>query len=275
MALVAFDLDNTLGFFYHIGIWGNFFSVETFESSFNRHLNPHISLRPSLKEKLRKAEGLFIKKLLKSPRLLKTILRPDLAVTIKPIIRAKALGRIKAVCIYSNTWNPFSVHLAKELIETIYKCKGLFDCVVDATNPIRKQDWLVVDDGEPLKTFGTLKRIFKELCHIKTRIHPEEIVFIDDRIKKHDLKLYEKDGLRYIQPQAFAPRLTRTDHDEVLMLGMDVLIHTKLIEDVDYLRSDLFHRKLYFGMKHDVKIIRNIYDLLSVSETTLRLEGAL
>jgi len=272
MALVAFDLDNTLGFFYHIGIWGNFFSIETFESLFNKKLNPHASISSSLKEKLRKAEALFIKKLLKSPKLLKTILRPDLAKMIKPIIRAKALGRIKAICMYSNTWNPFSVHLAKELIETIYKCNGLFDCVVDATHPIRKADWLV-ESGEPLKTFGTLKRIFKELCHVTKTIHPEEIVFIDDRINKHDLKLYEKDGLRYIQPPAFAPRLTRTNHDDVLMLGMNVLIQTKLIEDLEYLRSDLFHRKVYFGMRHDVKIVKNIYDLLSISETTLRLEG--
>ena len=272
MALVAFDLDNTLGFFYHISIWADFFSVKTVENKFNRRINPDFSLRESVKHKMQRAQKLFIKMILKRPALLKLILRPNLSAMIIPIIEAKRRGDIDAVCIYSNSWNPFALDVAKEIIETIFNCKGLFDCLVDATHPIRSYDWKKEKYGEPSKNFITLKAIFRNLCKVKDSIEPSDIMFVDERAAKHDLKDSERDGLVYLKPTSFSPTLTNEDRREFFMLGLDVLDELDLLDDSEYLDSDLFHCKKY-SSETDLKKILNIYDLLDMSEKKLRSEG--
>lgn len=272
MALVAFDLDNTLGFFYHIGIWADFFSVETVENTFNRKINPRFSISDSVEQTMRRAQKVFIEKLLRQPDLLNLILRPNLDAMILPLIKAKKQGIIRAICIYSNSWNPFVLHVAKELIETIYRCKGFFDCLVDASHPIRAYDWSLEAHGEPSKNLITLKKIFRNLCNVKGPINPEDILFLDDREPKHDLAKLESEGLIYLKPTKFDPVLTKKDHEKIFMLGLDVLNECDLLEDSEYLESDIFHCNKYKSMT-ELKRISSIYDLLEMAEKRLRKEG--
>jgi hypothetical protein len=267
MALVAFDLDNTLGFFFHIGIWSDFFSVETIENPFNKKINPGLKLTPSLRKKLHKAEELYIQKLQKSPSILKTVFRPNLDEMIRPLIKNKA---IRAVAIYSNTWNTFNVHLGKRLIEEAYNCPGLFTCVVDATHPIRQPDWKETEDGQPLKTFKVLKAIFTDLCKVKGPIKPEQILFVDERIKKH--RLQHEEGLTYLKPTVFDPKLSMAIREKIFMMGLEVLDETGLFEDHEYLSSDIFHCKKYTATDKTVTI-NNICKLLELAEKKLRSEG--
>lgn len=266
MALVAFDLDNTLGFFYHIGIWSDFFSVDTIENSFNRKINPGLRLTASLKSKLRRAEALYIKKLLKST-LLKTILRPNLDEFIKPLIKHRR--NIRAVAIYSNTWNSFTPHIAVALIESIYKCHKLFNCIVDATHPIRKHDWKHEADGQPAKTFKVLKAIFTNICKVKGPVEPEDILFVDDREPKHQLA---KEGVNYYKTTEFDPKLTSPERHEIFNMGIDVLQETGLLRDEEYLKSDIFFCKKYTSTKATVKI-NGIEDLFKIAGKKLLSEG--
>lgn len=268
MALVAFDLDNTLGFFFHIGIWSDFFSVDTIENSFNKKINPTLKLSTSLRKKLRRAEALYIKKLLDSPAILKTILRPNLDEMILPLIRNKK--KIRAIIIYSNTWNTFTPYIGKELIESIYKCNGLFDCVIDASHSVRHHDWRETEGGQPLKTFQVLKTIFTDICNVKGAIRPEHILFVDEREKKH--RLQHEVGLTYLKPTVFDPKLTIANREEIFMMGLEVLEETGLLHDREYLSSDIFHCKKYTDTDKTVAI-NSIYQLLEIAEKKLRLEG--
>jgi len=268
MALVAFDLDNTLGFFFHVGIWSDFFSVDTIENSFNKELNPTLKLSPSLRKKLRNAESLYTNKILNNPKVLKTILRPNLDEMILPLIKNKK--KIRAVVIYSNTWNTFNVHLGKELIETVYKCKGLFDCVIDASHPVRQADWKQTEDGQPLKTFKVLNSIFTDICKVKGPITPDDILFVDERPKKHILQ--HEPGLTYLKPSIFDPKLSMPLRKSIFMMGMEVLEETGLLDDPEYIKSDIFHCKKYTNTDKTV-LVNNIYKLFEIAEVKLRSEG--
>jgi len=267
MALIAFDLDNTLGFFFHIGIWSDFFSAETIENSFNKRINPTLKISASLRKKLKQAEELYIQKLLKSPAVLKTVFRPNLGEMIHPLINNK---KVRAVAIYSNTWNTFNPYLGKRLIEEIYKCPGLFTCLVDATHSLRQADWKETENGQPLKTFKVLKTIFTDLCKVKGSITPEHILFVDERPKKH--RLQHEDGLTYLKPTIFDPKLSMPIREKIFMIGLEVLEETGLLEDHEYLSSDIFHCKKYSDTDKTVSI-DNIYKLLELAEKKLRSEG--
>ena len=162
---------------------------------------------------------------------------------IAPIVKAKRSGKVKAVCIYSNTGCTFSMQFAKKLIEERYSCPGFFDCVVGATHPIRKYDWEQnkKDKIQPLKTFVGLKKIFKELCGVSGRIYPSNILFVDDRVEKHHLVQEEKDGLTYLQVSAYVPNISKNLRKRIYFIGLQVLLEMKLIDCAEYLSSNIFH----------------------------------
>jgi len=124
MSLVAFDLDNTLGFFDVVGPWGEFFSVDLLENSVNTLKNPGQIFSPTLKRRLRKVEAAVLKAIRGNPEILEMIIRPNLDALLLPIIQAKRKGKVTAVCIYSNTPNTYSMYLAKALIEDIMSTLG-------------------------------------------------------------------------------------------------------------------------------------------------------
>lgn len=238
MALVAFDLDNTLGSFDTMGPWSDFFSVETLENSINRH-----TLSAALKTRLRKAEDLLIEKIKANKDLFELVFRPNLDALIAPLVKAKRSGKVKAICIYSNTTCTFSMHFAKRIIEERYSCPDFFDCLVDVTHPIRKYDWEhnTEDKRQPLKTFIGLKKIFKELCGVTDTISPDRILFVDDRTVKHHLAQEEKDGLTYLQVSGYVPSISKTLRKKAYFIGLQVLLETQLMDYPAYLSSNIFH----------------------------------
>jgi len=275
MALVAFDLDNTLGYFSHIGVWADLFSLDNLENQFNFALNPNFKLSPALRKTLRAAEKLYIKKVLESPKIVKSILRPNLDAMILPLIHAKKKGKVRAICIYSNTWNTFTVHLGKVLIETIYNCENLFDCAIDASHPIRARDWLNKDQGKQIKTFAVLKSIFKELCNVKGTIRPSDILFVDERAEKHQIAEEVSEGLVYLKPTEYLPKVSMSLLHDIFDIGIEVLEESGLFKNRDYLESDVT-RTIKFGeWNSDNKFIpiTNVFELIQIAEETLRASG--
>jgi len=260
MTCIAFDLDNTLGYFGHIGIFADFFSVANLENNFNKILNPKFKLEPELRSQLRIAAKLYIQKILDDPEILETVLRPNLDALILPIIQGKRSKKIRAVCIYSNTWNSFAVEMGKELIEGKYKCKGLFDAVVDASHSIRRGDWLNRPQGEQIKTFKVLKSIFQNLCGVKGVINPSHIIFVDEREEIHEIA---KSSVHYLKPTEFLPKVSRKILDKVFHAGLECLEKTGLAKNSLYLDSDVFHC-IKFGdwNKNNTFIPLNSYNML-------------
>ena len=275
MALVAFDLDNTLGFFEHINPWADFFSVDTLENRFNRIINPDFKLSASLQKTLRIAERVFVENLLNNRELLETVLRPNLSAFIIPLIKAKAKGTVRAVCIYSNTWNTFSVHVGKALIEAVYDAPGLFDAVVDASHPIREIDWKNKKQGSQIKSFENLTLIFKKLCKVRGTIRPSDILFIDERMTKHEIKREEVRGLVYLKPTEYFPRLSEALRYQAFQLGMSVIDECRLFKNMEYLDSDIFNCLKYGAFENGNTYIpiTNIADLIEMTEHIIRGSG--
>lgn len=262
MALVAFDLDNTLGFFFHVAPVGHLFSLDLLENSETRGLNPNFQIPQRVRAAMARAEERFVEKLLDRQHLLRIILRPNLDAMIRPVMNAKYLGRVRSVCIYSNAANSFSLTLAKKLIERTYRAPNLFCALVDATHRIRVNDLKTMKHGEPIKTFSTLKAIFKRLCKYPLTIRPSNIVFIDERRPKHDLAALEPEGLTYIQPTEYMPVVPRGHKGEILKLALECMIQEGLMTDEEYLNSSVFHclKRKYINQR--IRAIGNFHDLL-------------
>lgn len=268
--LVAFDLDNTLGCFDGIYPWGHFFSVDELENDVN---SLEIDMPPSLKGRLKKAERLFIQKIREYRALFSVILRPNLDALIKPLIRAKRNGTIKAICIYSNTSSTFTMYFAKQIIEEMYGCPGFFDCMVDATDQIRKYDWdHSKERSQPLKTFLVLKRIFKEYCGVTDIITPDRILFVDDRKERHHLANEEKNGLTYLQVTPYVPDITQRMREMIYTIGLEVLLETNLVDCPAYLFSNIFDTKREKRTDSGRRVtadINGMFDMLEFTETAV------
>ena len=268
--LVAFDLDNTLGCFDGIYAWGHFFSVDELENNVN---SLEIDTPPSLKARLKKAERLFIHKIREYRALFSVILRPNLDALIKPLIRAKRNGTVRAICMYSNTSSTFTMYFAKQVIEEMYSCPGFFDCLVDATDTIRKYDWeQSKETSQPLKTFHVLKRIFKEYCGVTDVITPDRILFVDDRKLRHHLTNEEKNGLTYLQVTPYVPDITQKMREMIYTIGLEVLLDTNLVDCPAYLFSNIFEtkreRRTDSG-RHITEDIKGMFDMLEYTESVI------
>lgn len=272
MACVAFDLDNTLGYFSHIGVFADFFSVDNLENNFNKILNPKFKLEPELRAKLRAAAKLYIQKISEDPEIAETILRPNLDALILPVIQGKRSKKIRSVCIYSNTWNSFAIEMGKEIIEAKYKCKGLFDAIVDASHAIRKDDWLNRSQGHQIKTFKVLKAIFQDLCGVKGTINPSHIIFVDEREEVHEIA---KSSVNYLKPTEFLPKVSKTILDKIFSAGLDCLEKTGLANSPLYLESDIFHCIKFgdWGKINTFVPINNFDELIQIAKDNLYASG--
>ena len=272
MALVAFDLDKTLGYFQHVAPWGDFFSVETLENSFNMDINPRFKIAAGLRAKLQAAESLFVKRVMRDKALMQTLLRPNVGSLLRPLIRAKKAGTIRAVCIYSNTWSTFTMILAKRLLESLYDCPGFFDATIDATHPLRKHDWATIEQGEPVKTFRVLRDIFRTECGVKGRIEPRDILFVDEREEDHYLYADVTNGLTYLKPTPFSPVISEEVKERMFMLGVGVLDDSGLFADTEYLDSQIFHCNKFARTNRTFKL-SGIFQLLELAEEYIRKAG--
>jgi len=273
MALVAFDLDKTLGYFKHISPWGDFFSLDTLENPFNLDINPEFKLSDSLRKKLRMVETRFIEAVLADKRLLRSILRPNIDYMIRPIIKAKRANKVRAVIMYSNTWSTWTMIFAKRLIETIYECKGLFDATIDATHSVRMTDWAVIEGGEPIKTFRVLRKIFRNICKVKGTIDPKDVLFIDERKMDHHLHGDVPNGLTYLKPTQFSPMLSDTVKKLAFVTGVEVMHECGLLKDTEYLESPIFDCNK-FGKNNTMFRLTNILTLFEMAEEYIRKAGS-
>jgi len=262
---VAFDLDNTLGYFETVGPLAYFFSPEFLSNVEERVGNGPLRITRSLIAKLAHVRAAFASNLLKHPELLKKVLRPNIDALIKPILKAKK-DRVKVtVIIYSNTGNSFSTHLAKALIETKFKCPGLFSLIADVFHPLRKPETAPATPGangflNPDKTVPVLLRLLEEGEKRTSRgpsatIHPETVAFIDDRTPVHRIAEAVPYGLTYIKPTQFAPKLKVAERREILSLALDAM--ETLLSNEEYLASGICNRRI------GSKVIRGFPDLFS------------
>jgi hypothetical protein len=262
---VAFDLDATIGSFELIGPWSSIFNVETVENS--------VVLSAGLKRRMRIAEDMFIEKIKANKKIIEHIFRPNLDELIIPLIKAKRAGKVRAVCIYSNTSETFTMYFAKKIIEERYSCAKFFDCLVDATHPIRKYDWdkNTEDALQPLKTFHGLKKIFRTLCNVKNTIRPENVLFVDDRSEKHHLEAEEKNGLTYLHVESYVPEFSEDVRKEAYMVGLQVLLETNLVDYPPFLSSEIFYRsqKVFDAQTLKTISVNGFFSLLKFVEAEL------
>ena len=259
MKHVAFDLDSTLGYFYVVNVLALFWSPEFLNTPWQtHHTGPrHISAR--LTAKLRQTRMLFYRYLLNEPALLAKILRPNLDEMILPLIERRHRGELGAVIMYSNSPVFVSLELAKYIIEHRYCAPNLFCCLADAFHPLRKVDhggWPETNQyKEPLKTFAGAATLIKNGCQWCHAVSPQDVIFIDDRLVKHQIQDAVPAGLTYIQPIAYVSRFTAGQKQRLFMLALQAMNSSALLQDSEYLDSPFCHRRI--GTMHGTRILIN------------------
>jgi hypothetical protein len=248
MAYIAFDLDNTLGFFELTNPLAFLWSPDFLENPEQSAPNARLELSAKLHAKLKRARQTFANNLIADPELLNLVLRPNLDVVFPPLLHAKKRGILKAVIIYSNTGVTYSMELAKHLIEKKYKSPGLISLMADHWHPLRVADRpRYVPEGryvQPEKTIKTLQLLFRTATGQKSQVDVGKIMFMDDRDPKHKLQEQEGEGLTYIIPSAFHPRITDYHKRAILFLALEALDKCGLLSDEAYLSSGFCHRNI-------------------------------
>jgi hypothetical protein len=252
MAHVAFDLDCTLGFFEITNAFASLWSPDFLRNPEQMAPNGSFNLSASLTGKLKRARYNFASALLKTPELLDTVIRPNLDVVMEKLMAAKRARKLKTVIIYSNTGVTYSMELAKMLIERLYKAQGFFSLMADHWHPLREADHVLERQKvyiEPLKTISTLQKLFKEATRSAKEVPLKQILFVDDRLPKHTLQEQELDGLTYIVPSRFVPKVSNFQKKALLFMAMDAMDEAGLLHDEEYLKSGFCHRKISYHFK--------------------------
>jgi hypothetical protein len=258
MAHVAFDLDRTLGFFEIVGplafLWSKEFLLNPEQSANNSSMR----MSRKLELQLARARETFARSLLGDPDLLFTVLRPDLGELIRPLLKS---SEFKTAIIYSNTGVSYSVELGKFLIEKYFKAPNFFSLTADHWHPLRDEDRTDKFD-EPKKTIGTLQKLFRRATHRRKDVPMKNILFVDDRVPKHELASQEKQGLTYLHIHPFVPFITAKQREQLLFLAVAALDKHGLLKSTEYLESGFCHRDIpYDYTKHHP--IRGFRELLS------------
>ena len=264
MAYVAFDLDRTLGFFEIVGPLAFLWSKEFLSNPEQSANNSSIRMSRKLEIQLARARETFARSLLGEPKLLFTVLRPDLAELIQPLLKSP---KFKSAIIYSNTGVSYSVELGKFLIEKYYKAPNFFSLTADHWHPLRDED-LTGKFEEPKKTIGTLQKLFRRAAHRRNDVPIKNILFVDDRVPKHELAYQEKEGLTYLNIHPFVPSIKDKQRDHILFLAVSALDKHGLLKSTEYLESGFCHRDIpYDYTKHHP--IRGFRELLSFVKTAM------
>lgn len=276
MAYVAFDLDNTLGFFEITNKFAFLWSPSFLDNPEHSVVNRPLNLSPALTGQLKRAREIFVDKLLKDKDILKTIIRPNIDTLILPLLEAKKRGKLKTIIIYSNTGVTYSLELAKAILEKKYGTE-LFSLLADHWHPLRVADHKDHRPGhyvEPYKTIQTLTRLFKAATKRQNEIPYENILFVDDRMPKHTLQQQEVDGLTYLVPTHFVPKITHSQKDYLLFLAWMSLEEAGLLRNPEYFRSGFCTRNIPYEMTK-VHSIRGFPDLLTyVFQSIEHVKGA-
>ena len=257
MAYVAFDLDNTLGFFELTNPMAFLWSPDFLENPEQSSSNTRLEISATIHNKLKKARQHFANNLLKDNDLLSVVLRPNIDVIFSQLLAAKKKNKLKAVIIYSNTGVTYSMELAKYLIEKKYKSPNLIALMADHWHPLRIADRpRYVPEGryvQPEKTIKTLQILFKAATGQASAPPPNKIMFVDDRDPKHKLQQQESEGLTYVVPTSFYPRVTDYQKRSLLFLALEALQACHLLDDQEYLASGFCHRNISLMPYHKMQ----------------------
>lgn len=268
-AHVAFDLDNTLGFFELTNPLAYFWSPELIENPEQTRVNGQVVLSPQLRKKLSRARVHFANAILKDRELLFTVLRPNLEVILQPLLRARRAGDVAAVILYSNTGVTYSMELAEYLIEHQWRSPALFDLAADHWHPLREADHPKRAPPnryvEPLKTIETLKKLFRAATGKRRGPPTDSIIFVDDRQPKHKLAEQESDGLAYVVPTSYYPRVASALRKRVLSYAIKALDRERLLGNEEYLHSAFCHRNIPYDFTrvHELRGFPDLYNYVS------------
>jgi len=259
MAFVAFDLDNTLGYFDTVAPLAFFMSPEFIQNPEEGPTNPLV-ISKRLRTKLAHIRKELAAELLKRPDLLDAVLRPNLDDLIKPILKHGA-----TVIIYSNTGNTLSTHLAKDMIERKYRCPGLIQLIADVFHPLRKPETTGKRGADgfrnPQKHFPVLERLLQAASNRHEPIHPDQILFVDDKTPMHPIAEAIPRGLTYIKPTAYAPRVSERQRQGILEIALGLMDRAGLLSDEEYLGSAFCFRRIH--RMEGVVTLRGFPDLFS------------
>jgi hypothetical protein len=247
MAYVAFDLDNTLGFFEYTNPLSFFWSPEMLTNPEQARANPGVAeLPPALLRRLAQARENFYTRLrTKHALLARKLLRTNLSRLLDPLLRLRRRRDLRSVIIYSNTGVTPSLEFAKRLIEDTFYLnsgpRGFFDVLADHWHPLRVHD-RVAGGGDLHKT----TRVLKDLFHEATGVRPpsSKILFVDDRQPKHELAEAEADGLTYLVPTPYYVNLGQRDRLTLVAAAIEAMHDAGLLENKAYLESAFCNRKI-------------------------------
>lgn len=264
MAHVAFDLDRTLGFFECVSPLAFLWSKDFLRNPEQKRLNIPLKISRKLEVGLSRAKDTFAKWLLAEPSLLKTVLRPDLDELIKPLLKSK---KFVTAIIYSNTGISYSVELAKNLIETQYKARGFFSLTADHWHPLRSEDHEKKFE-EPKKKMITLQKLFSRTTYSQRDVPYKNILFVDDRVPKHDLQSCEPKGLVYMNLMPYVPTISDKQKDNLLFLAVAALDKHGLLRSQEYLESPFCNRLIPYDNTKSFPI-NGFQELLAFVKATM------
>jgi hypothetical protein len=178
MAVVAFDLDETIGRFGNLDGFLFFIYPKSLYGGQMAGSEPFVPSE-GLQTKLQRFFDVFVDCLLaKGPDL--GMLRPGILDIMKVFVEAKARGEVKAAAIYSNNGNIGLLRLAKAVIEKALNAPGFFCDLVCWYDPRRKGEIVRGKPGHAAKTYAMLKKIFRSPnCGVGS-VEPESVYFFDD-----------------------------------------------------------------------------------------------
>lgn len=280
---VAFDLDNTLGFFELTNPLAYLWSPEFLRNPEQSAPNSPLQISKRLLVKLQKARNTFVKLLAKKEELLWLVLRPNLSALMEPLVAAWRAGRVRAVIVYSNTSVSYSVELGVALIEEVFNAHGLFRLAADHWSPLRAADRQAPPAAdptayvEPLKTVETLKVLFRKAISgssgsrsarttsASSRPIPlKKVLFVDDRDPKHALAAQEREGLTYLVPTHYRPAgatVPLVARQQLFALAIEAMDRAGLLHDKEYLESGFCHRDIPHSWTK-IQSVRGMNDLL-------------
>lgn len=229
MAVVAFDLDETLGRFGNLDCFLFFIYPKSVYTGQLKGSEPFIP-SDALQAKLSTALNAFADCLVaKEPAL--GMLRPGILDILRILVEAKKRGDVKNVAIYSNNGNSGLLLLAKTVIEKALDAPEFFCDLVNWYDPRRAGEIVKGHPGHAAKTFQTLKRIFQDSACGVGSIEAKDVYFFDDL--KHD------DIYAAIGPTNYfnvTPYKTDPPLQEILECFLSVKDTTDLFKDPEYYR---------------------------------------
>jgi hypothetical protein len=259
MAVVAFDLDETIGRFGNLDAFLFFLYPK---SVYEGQMAGSEPFAPSelLQSKITAAVDRFADCLLaKEPGL--GMLRPGILDIMKVLVDAKQRGDLKAAAIYSNNGNSGLLRLAKTVIESALNAPGFFCDLVCWYDPRRKAEIVRGKPGHAAKTYAMLKKIFlSPSCGVGS-VAPQDVYFFDDL--RHPDIFAEIGPENYLQVVAYK-------QDPPLPEILDCFLKTKettdLFTDEEYYRYiapilAIFKKPVDGGFDSVMKCLQDFYNL--------------